>query len=155
MLLSKIPTLCIICCKNNFIKSKCAACHHILYMHRFHFYKPFSAHLWGCCSHECKTESVSAYEDKGLPPAYPSSRVVRRINLFLLTMLAGRACVCGERLSEVKNTINSSWPWLMAGLERDRQRGRQGEKDKSRRNPGGGFRGERNGAENRIIMEEV
>lgn len=57
-----------------------------------------------------KCVCVSAYEDKGLPPAYPSSLVVGRINLFLLTALAGRACVCGERLSEVKNTINSSWP---------------------------------------------
>lgn len=33
-------------------------------------------------------------EDRGLPLAYPSSLVVRHINLFLLTMLAGTAFVC-------------------------------------------------------------
>lgn len=33
-------------------------------------------------------------EDRGLPLAYPSSLVVRHINLFLLTMLAGKAFVC-------------------------------------------------------------
>lgn len=99
--------------------------------------------LWGRRS-ELLSVCVRGREDRGLPLAYPSSLVVGRINLFLLTTLAGmpRVCVythvcacvhvCGERLSEVKNTINSTWPWLMAVLEEYREMEREGRRQETK-----------------------